>query len=89
MQFCFVFLSFVYLKTLKNKHETRDTPCNRPMMTQLNHHETINFLILFLNISPTTHLRCRRRGNMILMGTVVKAKVGDLEEELREEFLGN
>ena len=32
------------------------------------------------------HMRKRRRGDKILVGTVVKAKVGEMEEDIREEF---
>ena len=33
-----------------------------------------------------THMKNRGRGNKIMVGTVVKAKVGDLEEEIGEGF---
>ena len=36
--------------------------------------------------SPPTQRRCRGRGNKIAVGKVVKAKVGELEEEVREGF---
>ena len=32
-------------------------------------------------------MRKRGRGDKILVGTVVKAKVGEMEEDIREEFL--
>ena len=31
--------------------------------------------------------RCRGRGNKILVGTVMKAKISELEDELKESFL--
>ena len=37
--------------------------------------------------APPPQIKKHRRGNKIMMGTVVKAKVGDLEEEIREIFL--
>ena len=35
---------------------------------------------------PHTKCRCRGKGNNILVGTVVKSKVGELEDEVREVF---
>ena len=36
---------------------------------------------------PLTYTNKRRMGNTIMVGAVVKAKIGDLEKDIREGFL--
>ena len=43
-------------------------------------------LLLLKSINPHTQQRCRGRNKRVLMGTVVKEHVGELEDEVREVF---
>ena len=47
---------------------------------------TSNFTASYQTSLPT-HRELRRMGNKIVVGTVVKANMGDLEEEVREVCL--
>ena len=56
-----------------------------PLNIRSNHRELTGSFFLFL-ILPPTLWRFKGKGNNILVGTVTKAKVGYLEDELRELF---
>ena len=45
-------------------------------------------LLLLRSINTHTQQKCRGRNKKVLLGTVVKEKVGELEDEVRELFSG-
>ena len=57
------------------------------LMICLNLHE-LNILLVLQSLSTPTHQRCSSRDKKVLLGTVVKEKVGELEDEVRELLSG-
>ena len=78
------FSSPVFFK-LKIRNQTIKTPDKEPDNQQYSSLTPIyQFLLLTPPAPPQT--KKRRRGDKIMVGKVVKAKVGDLEENIREVF---
>ena len=85
MQSCFLGFEFFLLK--KNEKATRHSRRSKNLPgNTLNSTCTPQFLLLLISI-PTQTEKIEGRINKIVVGTVVKAKIDELEEEVREGFL--
>ena len=79
MQSCFCVLIIVFAKHTKIQPDTQDAPTEDTINSPLPHQ-----IILFILKLPFPQSENRRTGgNNIVVGTVVKSKIGELEEELR------
>ena len=79
MQSCF--LCFGNCVHKKHKKETRHSRRSYQQYTRLTM-TTSNSIVSYQDSLPT-ELKLKVRGNKIVVGTVVKAKIGELEEEVR------
>ena len=73
-------LIFVCSKHTKKKPDTQDAAPNDTLNSPL----PPNILLLIIRIPYPNKKKPRGRGNSILVGTIVKANIGEVEEEVRE-----
>ena len=79
MQSCFLCFEIFLLKT--HKHETRRSrrSCQRYNQQPMTTSNSIVYSQVFL----PTEIKLKVRGNKIVVGTVLKSKIAELEEEVR------
>ena len=71
-------MSFVFVKHTKTQSGNQTIIPTK----HRKHHDHLKFNCFFSR-SPSHRQKSKGRGNKIVVGTVVKAKIGELEEELR------
>ena len=79
MQSCFCVLIFVFAKHTKRQSDARDAPTDEAMNAPC----PPQILLSPLKIPFPQSQNRKGGGNKIVVGTVVKAKIGELEEEVR------
>ena len=82
-----VFVFLVCFEAKNQKYRTRrPKQLTKNPMTYTTHHGPLYPNCCCFHPPPPPHMRTCRRGNRIMVGTVVKEEVGELEEDIREIF---